>query len=155
MIACRTLFNKTKLVPREQLIIRPSVYGIVIKDGQLLVAKTKITDSYVLPGGGVEKGETNKQALQREICEETGVEVAVGEMLHFQNDFFYYDPLNIALHGFLFYYVCTPLSDIDQPPQPEIEDVVSAHWVTLDALTPEAFQTHGTVILELIRISLR
>ena len=151
MIACRTLFNETKLIPRKKLRIRPSAYGIVIRDGQLLVAKTRTTASYILPGGGIEKGESNEEAVRREVCEETGVDVTVNAMVHFQTDFFYYDPLDLALHGFLFYYTCTPHSEINQPPQPEIEDVVSAHWVDIDTLTPESFQTHGDVIVGLIQ----
>ncbi len=52
--------------------------AIVIKDGHLLVMHRKKLDDeyYTLIGGGVEAGETDEQALYRELQEETGVEIS-------------------------------------------------------------------------------
>ncbi len=104
LVKCRTLFNETRFVPADSLIQRPSVYGIVLHERRVLVAQARSTRKYVLPGGGIEKGEPVEAALRREVWEETGVEVEVGEFLHFETDLFYYDPLDLALHGFLFFY---------------------------------------------------
>ncbi|MDP2587263.1 MAG: NUDIX domain-containing protein [bacterium] len=57
------------------------VRAIIVKDDKLLTIKrTKVNDEYwVLPGGGIEPGETTEQALVREIKEETGLDCVVGE----------------------------------------------------------------------------
>ena len=51
---------------------RPSVRGIVIKDGKILMIHSLKYDYYKLPGGGIEKGESYEEALIREVNEESG-----------------------------------------------------------------------------------
>ncbi len=57
------------------------VRGIIIEDGKIALIERVKGDRtyYIFPGGGVEKGETILQALHREMKEELGVEVSVGE----------------------------------------------------------------------------
>jgi 8-oxo-dGTP pyrophosphatase MutT (NUDIX family) len=150
-IECRTLFNQTRLVPAESLVQRPSVYGVVIHERQALLAKARTTQKFVLPGGGIEKGEPVEAALRREVWEETGVRVDVGEFLHFETDLFYYDPLDLALHGFLFFYRCAPVTTLLAPPAyPPEEDLDYPAWVPVERLSPEVFQAHGELFMELI-----
>ncbi len=151
VVVCRTLYNQSKSVPVEKLEHRPSVYGIVMHGQQVLLAQSHHTRRYVLPGGGIEKGEAVEAALRREVWEETGVQVDVNEFLHFETDFFYYDPLDLALHGFMFYYRCTPLTlALEPPPYPEVEDLEFPLWADADSLTPQSFQAHGELCLRLI-----
>jgi 8-oxo-dGTP pyrophosphatase MutT (NUDIX family) len=90
-------------------------------------------------------------ALRREVREETGIEVEVGDFLHFQTDFFYYDPLELAFHGFLFYYQCKPLTtELNSPEYPPDEGLEFPLWANIDQLTADAFQTHGVVTMDLI-----
>ena len=46
--------------------------GIVIQDGNLLVSREEISDYWMLPGGGLENGETLSECCAREVLEETG-----------------------------------------------------------------------------------
>ena len=54
---------------------RPSVRGLVIRDGKILMIHSKKYDYYKFPGGGMEPGEAQKQALCREVAEESGFRV--------------------------------------------------------------------------------
>jgi 8-oxo-dGTP diphosphatase len=57
--------------------IRPSAYGIINRDRiDLAVVRTK--QGVYLPGGGVESGETTREAIRREALEECGLAVEVG-----------------------------------------------------------------------------
>jgi ADP-ribose pyrophosphatase YjhB (NUDIX family) len=63
--------------------IRIRVAGVLIKDNQiLLVRHEKNAKSYwLLPGGGVDFGETAEEALIREFKEEVGLTIEVGKLV--------------------------------------------------------------------------
>lgn len=62
---------------------RPSVYGLLERDGKVLMLKDGRTPQgrWELPGGGMEIGEDVDEALMREFKEETGYDVRVGRPL--------------------------------------------------------------------------
>lgn len=57
--------------------------GILIKDRKLLVERSKGKDFFIAPGGSVEEGETEKQALKRELLEEFKINVSEHDMQEF------------------------------------------------------------------------
>ena len=46
--------------------------AIIIQDGQILLSHEAISDWWLIPGGGMEEGETPKDCVVREVEEETG-----------------------------------------------------------------------------------
>ena len=52
--------------------------GICVRDGKLLLCRAKGGATTYLPGGHIEFGETGRQALVREMKEETGCAAAAG-----------------------------------------------------------------------------
>ena len=69
---------------------RVSAYALAIRDGKLLVAKSKHENNFDVIGGGVEIGETIEDALVREAREEGGVKIRPGKLLFSAVDWFYH-----------------------------------------------------------------
>lgn len=56
--------------------------AIIIKGNSVLMIRTKNSNSWSIPSGGVEVGETAEEACIREIAEETGYEAKIVKELH-------------------------------------------------------------------------
>ncbi len=54
-----------------------SVLGIIFNEENVLLVKRKDVPVWVLPGGGIDPGETGEEAVKREFKEEVGVDVEV------------------------------------------------------------------------------
>lgn len=57
--------------------------GIIIQNGKLLFTRASDTEFFLPPGGKIEKGETGKQALVRELKEELSVDVNESDLEFF------------------------------------------------------------------------
>ena len=55
--------------------VRPSARAIIIKDNKIYMVHSLVYDYYKFPGGGIEKNESNIDALIRETKEEAGLVV--------------------------------------------------------------------------------
>ncbi|NDD58869.1 MAG: NUDIX domain-containing protein [Chlamydiae bacterium] len=57
----------------------PAVFGILFKENrtQVLLIKRRDIPIWVLPGGGIDPGETPEMAIVREVKEETGLDVEI------------------------------------------------------------------------------
>ena len=64
-VTCHDINGNLFEISVDQLSFRPSVYGVIIKDGKVLLSKQ--WDGYDFPGGAIEPGETIHEALIREI----------------------------------------------------------------------------------------
>lgn len=57
--------------------------GILIRDGKLLVERSRGKDHFIAPGGQLEGDETAQQALIRELIEEFQIEVSESDLEEF------------------------------------------------------------------------
>jgi len=77
----RMLIGITTLLAREPLVV---MAGAVLRDGAVLAARKNSgpdAGKWELPGGKLEDGETEQGALARELAEELGVQVRIGDRL--------------------------------------------------------------------------
>lgn len=61
------------------------VGAVVLKNNKILLVKRKnppAKDQWAIPGGRLQLGETLKEACRREILEETGINIKVGELIY-------------------------------------------------------------------------
>ena len=86
------------------------VRGIVIKGDKVLLLSLGKSDrsKYSLPGGGIDEGENLKQAVKREVFEETGAKVKPIKLI---NKTFYTIPMTYNGKKFFsrrveFFYIC-------------------------------------------------
>ena len=68
------------------------VAGIIINQNKILIGKRKDKDigggKWEFPGGKIEVGETNSEALKRELYEELGISVKIGkELMNYEHMF--------------------------------------------------------------------
>ena len=61
--------------PNGKAFVRPSVRGIIIRDGKVAMVHSLKYDYYKFPGGGMEDGESLEESLLREVVEESGLQV--------------------------------------------------------------------------------
>lgn len=72
---------------------RINTRGIIFKDGQILGQQLKpgqdgkMRDYWCTPGGGLDKGESLHEGLNREMIEETGIAPKIGKLLFIQQFF--------------------------------------------------------------------
>jgi 8-oxo-dGTP diphosphatase len=80
-----SLVREALAVHEPSRLQRVAAYALVERDGSVLLARVSPrgfhTGLWSLPGGGIDHGETPGAAVVREVREETGVEVEVGEVL--------------------------------------------------------------------------
>lgn len=139
-------------IPKEELKFRPSVYGIIIKGTDVLLLSGKNNKKLFFPGGGIEIGEKIENALKREVLEETGLTIKIGQFLNFKENFFYYEPLNHANHSFCFFYECLVSTGylIDDALVDDIESE-KPRWIPITDLKPDDFSDFGEDCLKMIQ----
>lgn len=142
MVAATTLFGRKKLVPKEQLIPRRSAYGVILDGDRLLLVNTRDTGKWSFPGGRCEVGEADADTAIREAREETGVDIAIDEVLVEVENYWYDDTTGEAYHQFGIFFRGRPLTralsadgNLDEHDQAE-----RPTWVPLIHLAPDDFQ---------------
>lgn len=111
--------------------------GIVIKDSCMLISHEVNADYYLIPGGGLEAGETPEECCAREVCEETGY--AVKPVSHFLTINEYYEEYKYISH----YFLCDLIGESEQSlTENEIKRGLVPEWISPDKML-ELYAKHG------------
>lgn len=106
--------------------------GCIVRDGKIFIAKRAKTkgmfpDRYELIGGHLELGEQPQEALVREVKEELGIDVTVGQPVHAfteqVGEVFYMEVI----------YICYLKNPTDEPTLDSAEHS-EAHWITVEEI---------------------
>jgi len=103
-IICHDVYKKKYRVSVEKLKFRPSVYGLVIEKGKILLSKQG--DGYDFPGGAIEIDENLNEALKREFFEETGLKIKILDLIDCKSSFFKFRFDDIFVNSILIYFQC-------------------------------------------------
>jgi ADP-ribose pyrophosphatase YjhB (NUDIX family) len=127
----------------SKLPIRVAAKAVIVQDGEVLLTCNVHPDDpegefFLLPGGGQQHGEPLSDCLRREVSEETGYRVEVGDLLWVRDyigashQFAAYEP---NVHQIEVMFACA----VDRAQTPEVpseEDAwqLSVEWVSVDDL---------------------
>jgi len=108
------------------------VVGLIVRDGKIFMARRAATkfafpDEFEIVGGHLDPGETLQDGLKREIKEEIGVDIEVGELV----DAFTYTSENTFKVELC--YICT-LVDPTMEPVLQPADHSEALWISEDEI---------------------
>ena len=113
--------------------------GVCVRGGKLLVCRAKGSATCYLPGGHIEFGEKGREALVREMKEETGLQASCGRFLGaVENSFMQHGKPHAEIN--LVYEMSVADGEVKAQ-----EDWIEFEWVALDRLAeakllPEDFR---------------
>jgi mutator protein MutT len=118
--------------------------ALIFRDGKLLItqryAKSHLGGLWEFPGGKREPGETFEQCLVREIREELGVEISVGEL--FEEIHHTYPEKSVRLK----FFTCRLMSG-----EPRPLDCAAVKWIDRTQLAAHAFPAADAQLLEKLK----
>jgi 8-oxo-dGTP diphosphatase len=122
--------ERAEVSPKREYSGAPvvGVGGVVIRDGRALLIKrgsAPLKDQWSIPGGTLELGESIQEGVRRELLEETGIEVRVGELIEVFDRIFRDDAGKIQYHFVIVDYLCEAISGEARA----ASDVTDVAWV--------------------------
>ncbi len=137
------MIDTSSTSPRKQIVVAAAV---VFRDGRVLLTQRKqgshLAGAWEFPGGKVEPDEDPRDTVARELREELGVDVRVGDILDVT--FHRYPEKSVLL---LFYEATLAESS----PEPRPLDVADIRWAAREDLRDEAFPPADVAILTKVR----
>lgn len=136
-------------MPNEVMAPVIVVAGVILREGRVLLSQRKagshLAGAWEFPGGKVEPGEDPREALCRELREEIGVEVEVGDAV--EVTFHRYPGKDVLL---LFFEATLRAGSAE----PRALDVAAVRWAEAGELRDELFPPADVAVLTKVRARL-
>ena len=117
--------------------VRKASRGIVLRGDEILLSHEARSGQYMIPGGGLEAGETEAECCAREVAEETGLLVETGPCV-LEIDEYYEDWKYVSC-----YFLCKRVGETQRrPTEREREVGMAPRWVPVP-FAIEEFSRHG------------
>ena len=114
------------------------------EQGQILIDRRRpeglLGGLWEFPGGKIEPGETVEECIKREIQEELGIDIAVGDRLITIDHAYSHFRVTLTVHH------CRHLAGVPQPIESD-----EIRWVTLDEIDQFPFPKANTQIIAALR----
>ncbi|MDP9000166.1 MAG: (deoxy)nucleoside triphosphate pyrophosphohydrolase [Myxococcota bacterium] len=127
------------------------VAAILVERGRVLLTQRKrgthLEGAWELPGGKVQAGEDPRDALRRELAEELGIDVTVGEIVDVT--FHRYEEAHKTVLLLFF-----EVARVAKSPEPCAIDVAAFEWAGLEGLDPARFPPADVHVLTKVRARL-
>ena len=124
--------------PGRRYRLRPGAYGLLVRDGRVLLTRQIEDDERQLPGGGIDPGESPYRALAREVLEETGWTIGAARRIGTYRRFAYLPDYGFWAEKLCHVWLARPLFRRSDP----VEPMHRPAWVALSDL-PDAVDEDG------------
>ena len=106
---------------------RVACRGVVVNDGNILLSYETKTNQWMIPGGGLEEGESDKGCVVREVSEETGCFVEASDCV-LEIDEYYENEKYVSK-----YFLCKVVGKARVSlTQPETEMGMEPRWISIE-----------------------
>lgn len=123
---------------REDNLFRYRAAAIIVEGDYVLLAGNERVDYYYSVGGAVNLNETAKEAVEREVYEETGVKYTAERLAVIHENFFHDDGVHQTINNFhelSFYYIMKPRGTREINPTGYAVGVPETmHWIKISDL---------------------
>lgn len=147
-IECQDLAGRRGRYDAETVRFRPAAYGLLVRESEILLSRSKFTKLWDFPGGGVEPFEALGEGMAREFEEETGLMVRSGPLIYVAEG--YIAMFGHPYHSLRFYFKAEEDPNGQGSEQPDLGELSDLRWWRLDALPNEMHPSDQKAVAQLM-----